>query len=185
MDYLIVGLGNPGDKYHKTRHNIGFEVLNYIAAQEQLVFTPNKHAECCTITVANKKVLLIKPITFMNLSGKALRYWMQWYKIKQDNILVVVDDIALPTGKIRLRPAGSSAGHNGLKDIERVLGSQSYARLKFGVGSDFPPGQQSRYVLSRFPDREGALLEIQIQKAAEAVYSFVEQGIEKTMTQFN
>lgn len=185
MDYLIVGLGNPGAKYHKTRHNIGFEVLDFIAHANQLDFVADKHAERCTLQTANHNVLLIKPITFMNLSGKALLYWMQWYKIPLQNILVVVDDIALPVGKMRLRAFGSSAGHNGLKDIERVLGSQNYSRLRFGVGNDFAAGQQSRFVLSKFPENDLALVNLQIEKAAQAVLYFVEHGIEKTMAQFN
>jgi PTH1 family peptidyl-tRNA hydrolase len=185
MDYLIVGLGNPGDKYSKTRHNIGFDILDYIAKENNLDFKSDKFVEKAEWIFEGKKVLLIKPQTFMNLSGKAVLHWKQWYKIPLENILILTDDIALPVGKIRLRPSGSNAGHNGLKDIENVLGGQHYARLKFGVGNNFPPGKQSDFVLSRFSENDRAEVNLKIEKAAMAVNAFIKNGIEFSMAQFN
>jgi PTH1 family peptidyl-tRNA hydrolase len=185
MDYLIVGLGNPGTKYEHTRHNIGFDVLETWALKHGFSFSIQTYAETASGNINGKKVLAIKPQTFMNLSGKALLYWKQWYKIPQENILVVVDDIALPVGKLRMRPAGSSAGHNGLKDIEKVLGGQAYARLKFGVGNDFPAGRQSDFVLGKFNPNDQATVKLKIDKAIQMIDSFIEIGVPKTMTAFN
>lgn len=185
MDYLIVGLGNPGTKYEHTRHNIGFDVLDAWALKHEFSFSIQTYAETASGNINGKKILAIKPQTFMNLSGKALLYWKQWYKIPQENILVVVDDIALPVGKLRMRPAGSSAGHNGLKDIEKVLGGQEYARLKFGVGNDFPVGRQSDFVLGKFNPTDQATVKLKIDAAIQMIDSFIEIGAPKTMTTFN
>jgi len=185
MNYLIVGLGNPGDKYHQTRHNIGFDILDEIAKDNNLSFKADKFVLRTEWVINGQKVLLIKPETFMNLSGKAVQYWSHWFKIPQENILILVDDIALPVGKIRLRKGGSSAGHNGLKDIERMMGTQEIPRLKFGVGNNFPAGRQADYVLTRFSEDDRATVNLNIDKAKKAVQTFVEKGIDKAMADFN
>ena len=154
MKYLICGLGNIGPEYHYTRHNIGFRVLDALAKASNIVFTDKRYGAVAKMRVKNKELILLKPSTYMNLSGNALRYWMQEEKIPVENVLVIVDDLALPFGTLRLKPKGSDAGHNGLKDIARVLGNDKYARLTFGIGRDFPKGGQVVYVLGCFPKAE-------------------------------
>ncbi len=185
MKYLIVGLGNPGEKYQNTRHNIGFMVLDYLAQQQEISFKTEKLAEKTEIKHKGRTLHLIKPSTFMNLSGKAVNYWLQQLKITPENLLIIVDDIALPNAKLRLRPKGSAGGHNGLADIEQVLGNANYARLRFGVGNDFEKGQQAAYVLDKFsPEQQNELNEA-IPKASEMILSFCTLGIERTMTSYN
>ncbi len=185
MKYLITGLGNPGPKYELTRHNIGFLVLDHLAEQMNCTFTSGKLAEMANSKHKGRQLYLIKPATFMNLSGKAVNYWLQALKIPKENLLVVVDDIALPFRKLRMRPKGSSAGHNGLNHIEQTIGGQDYVRLRFGVGNNFPKGRQVDYVLSNFDQEElNALPEI-MDVAAEMILSFVTIGAEKTMSEFN
>ena len=185
MKYLIVGLGNPGPKYELTRHNVGFLTLDRLAEQQDTAFRSDRLAEVADFKYKGRTVCLAKPTTFMNLSGKAVNYWLQALKIPKENLLVVTDDIALPFGKLRMKPKGSSAGHNGLKNIEDLTGGQDYARLRFGVGNDFHKGQQVDYVLSPFPREELDALPDLMDKAAEMILAFATVGIERTMSQYN
>jgi PTH1 family peptidyl-tRNA hydrolase len=185
MKYLVAGLGNIGAEYELTRHNIGFLVLDQLADQHKVEFTLERHAETADFRFKGKTIHLIKPTTYMNLSGKAVAYWLQELKIPKENLLVILDDIALPFGSLRLRPKGSSAGHNGLKNIELVLSGQDYARLRFGVGNAFGKGHQVDYVLSNFSKDEFNHLPDLMIKANEMVLSFCTQGVERTMSQYN
>lgn len=185
MKYLIVGLGNIGQEYVDTRHNIGFMVADALVKESAAGYSTLKHAYYSEFTHKGRGIHVIKPTTYMNLSGKAVSYWMQILKIPVDRILVVVDDIALPFSKLRLKPRGSSAGHNGLKHIEMTLGSQAYARLRFGIGDHFPKGRQVDYVLSGFDPEEQNDLPGLIDTSVEIIKSFVTIGAELTMTRFN
>lgn len=185
MKYLIAGLGNIGPEYELTRHNIGFLALDQLADKFDADFSSNRLAYTADFKHKGKHIHLIKPTTFMNLSGKAVNYWMKEWKIPQENILIITDDIALPYGKLRLRPKGSHGGHNGLRNIEETLGTQEYARLRFGVGGDFPKGRQVDYVLSNFDKNDFAELPIHLGKACDMMISFCTVGLQLTMTQFN
>jgi PTH1 family peptidyl-tRNA hydrolase len=185
MKYLIVGLGNPGAEYELTRHNIGFLILDRFADVEKVNFTTQRLADKAEIKFKGRQLHLIKPNTFMNLSGKAVNYWMNELKIPQENILVLVDDIALPFGSLRLRGKGSSAGHNGLNNIEAILGNQNYARLRFGIGNNFSKGQQVDFVLSPFSKEEFAELVPKMDRSIEMIKSFCTAGLERTMSGFN
>lgn len=185
MKFLIVGLGNPGAEYELTRHNIGFLILDRLADVEKVSFSTVRLADKAELRFKGRQITLIKPNTFMNLSGKAVVYWMNELKVPRENILVLVDDLALPFGKLRMKPKGSSAGHNGLGNIEAILGSADYPRLRFGIGNDFPKGHQSDYVLSKFKQEEFSELVPIMDKAIEMVRSYCTAGIECTMNQFN
>ncbi len=185
MNYLIVGLGNIGPEYADTRHNIGFMVLNEMAKQENAKFYNMRLAYYTEITHKARTLYLIKPTTYMNLSGKAVIYWINQLKIPIQNVLVVVDDIALPFGTLRLKPKGSAAGHNGLKHIEATLEHNDYARLRFGVSDNFPKGRQVDYVLDGFDKDELPELPTLIDRSTEMIKSFVTIGTELTMTKFN
>ena len=185
MRYLIIGLGNPGGEYEKTRHNIGFTILDKIVEDAGLEFSEKKYAEVAEIKYKGRILTLIKPNTFMNLSGKAVNYWMQKIKVKSENILIVTDDISLPFGTHRMRKRGSSGGHNGLKNISFLLGHDNYSRLRFGVGSNFKRGNQSQYVLNQFNDSEELILEKRIGLAINMINSFSTIGVELTMSEFN
>ncbi|MFD2870899.1 aminoacyl-tRNA hydrolase [Mucilaginibacter ximonensis] len=185
MKYLIVGLGNIGPEYADTRHNIGFMILDELAKQEGAEFNNMRLAYYTEISHKGRSLHLIKPTTYMNLSGKALNHWMKELKIPQQNVLVLVDDIALPFGTLRLKPKGSAAGHNGLKHIEATLGNNEYARLRFGVGDNYPKGRQVDYVLSGFDDDEVPELPGLIDRSIEMIKSFAAIGAELTMTKFN
>lgn len=185
MKYLIVGLGNIGPEYELTRHNIGFLILDRLADQHKVDFEVNKLASKAEFKHKGRSVHLIKPTTYMNLSGKAVNYWMQTLNIPMENILVVVDDIALPFGNCRMRQKGSSAGHNGLKNIEMALGGNKYPRLKFGIDNNYPPGGQVDYVLSNFKRSEFEELPEKMDKAIEMILSFTTIGITRTMTEYN
>lgn len=185
MNYLIVGLGNIGDEYARTRHNIGFRVLDALAGASNVVFDDRRYGFVATLKVKNQTLTLLKPSTYMNLSGNAVRYWMNEKKIPLERLLVVVDDIALPFGALRLKSGGSDAGHNGLKHIAQILGTQQYARLRFGIGNDFPRGAQVDYVLGEFPEADEALMPERLNLAAEAVKTFCLAGIATAMNQFN
>ena len=185
MKYLIIGLGNPGAEYELTRHNIGFLTLDRLADQQGASFQPARLADVAEIKFKGRQIQLIKPTTFMNRSGKAVNYWLQQLKIPVAQCLVITDDIALPFAKLRMRAKGSSAGHNGLKDIESVVGSDQYSRLRFGVGNDFPKGGQIDYVLGRFPQEEMDELPAHMDRAGEMILSFCTIGIERTMSQYN
>ncbi len=185
MKYLIVGLGNIGPEYALTRHNVGFMVLDRLASKENLIFKLDKMASIAEFKYKGRTIILIKPTTYMNLSGKALQYWMTQFKIPIENTMVIVDDLALPFGKLRIKPKGSSAGHNGLKNIESVLGNDLYPRLKFGIGNDFAKGRQIDYVLGQFDKNDFAELPIRIDKAIDMILSFSTIGIDRTMNFLN
>lgn len=185
MKYLIVGLGNIGSEYADTRHNIGFMVADEMAKQAGVSFSTLRYASYTEYRHRGNTVHLIKPTTYMNLSGKAVNYWMHELKIPIERILVIVDDLAIPFGKIRLRPKGSAAGHNGLRSIEALCGGQNYARLRFGIGDNFPKGRQVDYVLSGFDDDELIELPQLIEQSVQMAHSFAHVGLELTMTQFN
>lgn len=185
MKYLICGLGNIGPEYVYTRHNIGFRVLDALAKASNLVFTDNRYGATAELKVKNRQLLLLKPSTYMNLSGNALRYWMQKENIPVENVLIIVDDVALPFGTLRLKPKGSDAGHNGLKDIARVLGHDKYARLKFGIGNNYPRGAQIDYVLGDFTEDEERELPAKLETCCEIIKSFCLAGVQLTMNQFN
>ncbi len=185
MKYLIVGLGNPGAKYENTRHNIGFKVVEEFAKMRDAEFTTQKHGELAEAKWKGRSVLLLKPNTFMNLSGKAVNYWLKQEKIPVDNLMVIVDDISLPFGTLRLKGKGSDAGHNGLKDIQHVLNSPKYARLKFGVGNDFYPGRQAEYVLGEWKKNEALALPERIEMSTNFIKDFVSIGLGLTMTNWN
>lgn len=185
MKFLLVGLGNPGIEYENTRHNIGFSVLDGLARKHEGVFSLDRGAYKTTIKYRGKQLILIKPTTFMNLSGKAVNYWLQKEQISKENLLVITDDLALPFGKIRLKGSGSDGGHNGLKDIQQSLQTTNYARLRFGIGSDFPKGRQSDYVLGKWSAEEQSALEERITIAIEACESFCTIGLQLAMTNCN
>ena len=185
MKFLLVGLGNIGAEYQGTRHNIGFTVVEALADQAGATWATARYGAVAEMRVKNQQLLLLKPSTYMNLSGEAVRYWAQKEKIGLDHILVVVDDIALPFGAIRMRGKGADGGHNGLKNIDQMLGSQQYARLRFGVGNDFPRGAQVDYVLSHPGADELAVLPERAKVACDAIRAFCLSGIDFAMTHFN
>jgi PTH1 family peptidyl-tRNA hydrolase len=185
MKYLIAGLGNIGPEYELTRHNAGFLVLDQLADAHKTDFSTERLGMYAEIRHKGRTLHLMKPTTYMNLSGKAIAYWMQELKITRENLLVVVDEIALPFGSLRLRGKGSSAGHNGLKNIELVLNGQDYARLRVGVGDDYAKGRQVDYVLSNFSKEEFKQLPEVIGRANEMILSFCTAGLERTMSQYN
>jgi PTH1 family peptidyl-tRNA hydrolase len=185
MKYLIVGLGNIGPDYAHTRHNIGFDIADALVKELDGSFANIKLAYYSEVSYKGRKLHVIKPTTFMNLSGKAVNYWMHELKIAPENVLVIVDDLALPLGKLRLKLQGSSAGHNGLKSIEEACGGQNYPRLRFGIGDDFPKGRQIDYVLAPFDKEEQPELPALIDKCVALIKSFVTVGPSLTMTAFN
>jgi PTH1 family peptidyl-tRNA hydrolase len=183
--YLIVGLGNIGDEYDNTRHNIGFKVLDVLAAENELKFKADRLAAIAELKFKGRTLVLIKPSTYMNLSGKAVNYWMQAEKIARENILVITDDLALPFGALRLKGKGSDGGHNGLKNIQETLNSNEYARLRFGVGNEFSKGKQVDYVLGKWTKEEEKQLEPRIKQAIDIIKAFSTIGLQLTMTNFN
>ena len=183
--FLIAGLGNIGDEYENTRHNIGFKVLDSIAKENGLKFVSDRLASVAEYRFKGKTLILIKPTTYMNLSGKAVNYWMQAEKIGKENLLVVTDDIALPFGSLRMKGKGSDGGHNGLKNIQETLNSVDYARLRFGVGSEFSKGRQIEYVLGKWTDEEEKQLEPRIKMASDMIRGFATIGLQLTMTNYN
>lgn len=184
--YLIVGLGNIGPEYHETRHNIGFMVVDALARINNAPpFVDGRYGFTTSFTIKGRQLILLKPSTFMNLSGSAVRYWMQKENIPLENVLVVVDDLALTFGTLRLKGKGSDAGHNGLKHIAAILGTQNYARLRFGIGNDFPRGGQIDFVLGHFTNEDWKAMEERLETAGEIIKSFCLAGIEITMNQFN
>jgi len=185
MKYLIIGLGNPGTEHENSRHNIGFKILDALISAPNTSFKTDRYADVADLKFKGRKLVLIKPNTFMNLSGKAVNYWMRQSKIEATNILVVTDDISLPFGVLRMRKKGSDGGHNGLKDINSVIGNNNYARLRFGVGNDFPRGKQADFVLSNFTDIDNKSIEERIDLAIMMIQGFVTIGIDQTMSEFN
>lgn len=185
MKYLIVGLGNVGAEYEGTRHNAGFMVVEALAREAGVRWTLERRAYRSEMRIKGRTVVMIKPTTYMNLSGEAVRYWLQAEKVPIGNLLVVVDDIALPLGTLRMKKQGSGGGHNGLGNIEALLGHTNYARLRVGVGNNFGRGHQIDYVLGTFSPDELSVLEPKIDKAVEAVKCFVEQGPDRAMNMYN
>lgn len=185
MKYLIVGLGNIGAEYHETRHNMGFMILDAFAKASNIAFETKRYGDVAEARVKNKQLLLLKPSTYMNLSGNAVKYWIDKENIPLENVLVLVDDLALPLGSIRIKGKGSDAGHNGLKNIAQMLGTQNYARLRFGIGNDFPKGMQVDFVLGHFSEEEKAALASRIDVAVEAMKTFCLSGLSFTMNNYN
>ena len=185
MKYLIGGWGNIGSEYAGTRHNIGFRVLDALAKASNLVFEDKRYGMVATLPLKGQQLVLLKPSTYMNLSGNAVRYWMGKENIPLERLLVVVDDLSLPFGALRMKPGGSDGGHNGLKHIASVLGTQAYARLRFGIGNDFPRGGQIDYVLGQFTEEDLKTMDERVELAGEMVKSFCLAGIQITMNQFN
>ncbi len=185
MKYLIVGLGNIGDEYRNTRHNIGFKILDAFAEASNISFATERYGDIARVRVKNKQLVLLKPSTYMNLSGNAVRYWKEKEGIDLSHIFVLVDDLALPFGTIRIKGQGSDAGHNGLKNIAEMLGTNAYPRLRFGIGNDFPRGCQIDYVLGNFSLDERQKLPTRMDVAIDAIKSFCLAGIQITMNTFN
>ncbi len=185
MKFLIVGLGNAGNEYAHTRHNIGFDVVHTLVQKHKGSFVVDRLAFAAGIKWKGKTLICICPTTFMNLSGKAVKYWMNAEKILLENILIVVDELALPLSKLRLRPSGSAAGHNGLENIQEVLGTKDYPRLRFGIGNDYPKGFQSDFVLGKWTRTEEPLVKFKIEKSVEIIEIFATQGIAAAMNQVN
>jgi PTH1 family peptidyl-tRNA hydrolase len=183
--FLIAGLGNIGPEYAGTRHNIGFDVLDFLAFKHEAIFSTSRLAQVAHFQFKGATFICIKPSTYVNLSGKAVKYWMDSEGVAIENLLVVLDDIALPLTRLRLRPDGSDAGHNGLTSVEESLGSRSYARLRFGVGNDFPRGMQVEYVLGHWKTEELPLVRRKIEKCAEIIESFALAGLQRTMNTYN
>lgn len=183
--YLIVGLGNIGEKYSETRHNIGFKILDALSKNEGFSFETVKLGDVGTFKIKGRSVLCLKPSTYMNLSGKALKYWMGKEKIPLENLLVVTDDINLPFGTLRVKTKGSDGGHNGLKDIQHIIQTTAYNRFRFGVGSDFGKGRQIDYVLGKWCETEKETLKERLEKSTELIRSFILAGVKNTMNQFN
>ncbi len=185
MKYLIVGLGNIGEEYENTRHNIGFWILDALARASNISFSEKRYGATAEMKFAGRTFILLKPNTFMNLSGRSVQYWMQKEKIELDKVLILVDDLALPLGKIRIRLKGGDAGHNGLKSIHQILGTQDYVRLRFGIGSDFPRGRQVDYVLGRWSAEEEDIVNSKMELCIEMIKAFATTEIGQVMTKYN
>ena len=185
MKHLIVGLGNIGAEYANTRHNIGFKILDAFAEASNIFFSEDRYGSIAECRVKNQQLLLLKPSTYMNLSGNAVRYWMQKEKIDMQHLLVLVDDLSLPFGTLRLRARGSAGGHNGLKNIQDLLSSDAYARLRFGIGNEFSRGAQVEYVLGEWSSEETKLMGERLDIACDIIKSFCLQGVERTMNAYN
>ncbi|MBS1547666.1 MAG: aminoacyl-tRNA hydrolase [Bacteroidetes bacterium] len=185
MKFLIVGLGNPGLEYEGTRHNIGFQALDALAANFEARFNADRYADTAQFRHKGRTFILIKPQTFMNLSGKAVRYWLEQERLSPEQLLVVADDLALPFGKVRLRAAGGAGGHNGLTNIIELIGTEGFPRLRFGIGNDFAKGRQSEFVLGRWSGEEQKELPDRIEQVGKAVLQFGLLGISDAMNHFN
>lgn len=185
MKHLIVGLGNIGTEYEGTRHNIGFRVLDALAKASNISFQDKRYGFVAHLRVKNQELVLLKPSTYMNLSGNAVRYWMQQEKIALDHLLVIVDDLSLPVGTIRMRQGGADAGHNGLKHIAQTLGTQAYNRLKFGIGNDFPRGGQVDFVLGTFSPEDDKVVDEKVPVACEAIKAYALSGMQFAMCNYN
>jgi PTH1 family peptidyl-tRNA hydrolase len=185
MKYLIVGLGNIGSEYEETRHNIGFKVLDAFAKASNIFFTPNRLGDVVITKQRGRTLVLLKPSTFMNLSGKAVQYWMGAEKIPADNVMIITDDLALPFGKIRIRAKGSDGGHNGIKSIIAALGNQSFPRLRFGISDEFSKGNQVSYVLGKWNEQELETLDERVTICCDAVKNFTFNPLGRVMSVFN
>ncbi len=183
--FLIAGLGNIGEKYQDTRHNIGFTILDALAKERDVAFETKKLGDLTRFNHKGRTFILLKPNTYMNLSGKAVSYWMKIEKIPLENLLVVTDDLNLPYGTIRIKGKGSSGGHNGLTNINEVLQTQNYARFRFGIGNDYPKGRQIEHVLGTWDEEESEKLPERLEKSGKAIISFAMAGLNNTMSTFN
>lgn len=183
--FLIVGLGNIGEEYAETRHNIGFKIVDHLAVEAGSKFSSGRYADVAEVKYKGKQLILIKPTTYMNLSGKAVNYWLQAEKIAVENMLILVDELALPFGKIRIGPKGSDGGHNGLKSIQETLNSPNYPRLRFGISNEFNKGAQVDYVLGKWNEEELKTLNDRIKISADACKAFAFIGLERCMNEFN
>jgi PTH1 family peptidyl-tRNA hydrolase len=183
--FLIAGLGNPGSEYVHTRHNIGFDIADALVAKHGATFKTDRLADIATFNFKGKEAIVIKPSTFMNLSGRSVKYWMDIKKVDITQLLVIVDDLALPLSKLRLRPSGSDAGHNGLGSIQETLGTVNYPKLRFGIGNDFPKGMQVEFVLGRWSPEEIPLVKLKLAGSLEVIESFMFRGIDRTMGDVN
>ncbi|QBA63188.1 aminoacyl-tRNA hydrolase [Muriicola soli] len=183
--FLITGLGNIGPEYDNTRHNIGFQILDHLASKKELTFVQNKLGSTAMFKIKGRSILLLKPATFMNRSGKAVHYWLEKEKIPKEHLLIVTDDINLPFGTLRLKTKGSDGGHNGLADVQQSLQTSQYNRLRFGLGSDFPKGRQVDYVLGKWEENEEKALPERLDRCTELIESFVLQGVNITMNTYN
>lgn len=185
MKFLVVGLGNVGNEYAHTRHNIGFDVVNAFVVKHNGSFRSDRLAFVADVKWKGKIFVCVCPTTFMNLSGKAVKYWLDKEKIAKENMLVILDDLALPLSKLRLKPAGSDAGHNGLTSVQEVLGTTEYPRLRFGIGNDYPKGMQSEFVLGKWRKEEEPLVKLKIDKCVEVIEMFAAQGLTAAMNWIN
>lgn len=185
MKYLVFGLGNPGPEYADTRHNVGFQAIDRMADKADLTFERTRHADLATMKVKGRQLLLLKPNTFMNNSGKAVHYWMQEEKVPEDRVIVITDDVALPFGKLRLRAKGGPGGHNGLTDIIERIGSSEFPRLRFGIGNDYPKGKQVEYVLGQWNRDQKETLPERLDQACEIVRQVPFLGLKRTMSEYN
>lgn len=183
--FLLVGLGNPGNEYAHTRHNIGFDVLHAFVTKHGGQFAVDRLAYQAQVSWKGKQFVCICPTTYMNLSGRAFKFWLEKTKVSLEQTLTVLDDLALPIDKLRLRPSGTHAGHNGLKDIEAILGTDGYPKLRFGIGNQFPKGMQSEFVLSQWKPDELATIQLKVEKSVEIIESWATIGIERTMSLYN
>jgi peptidyl-tRNA hydrolase, PTH1 family len=183
--FLIAGLGNIGFEYEHTRHNIGFDILDAYVSGHQSSFAVDRLAYKAEFSVKGKKIICIKPTTYMNLSGKAVKYWLEKEKIDPDHLLVLVDELAVPLNKLKIKPSGSDGGHNGLKSIQELLGTVQYPRLRFGIGNDFPKGRQVEHVLGKWKASEETVVKLKIDRCTQAIDEFVLMGLEKTMASVN
>ena len=185
MKYLIVGLGNIGAEYEHTRHNIGFDIADTFVSKHGGTFKSDRLADVAEVKWKGRTLVVIKPTTYMNLSGKAVKYWMDKEKVPLENIMVLVDDLALPVEVLRIRPGGSDAGQNGLKSIQELLGTNQYPRLRFGIGNNYPKGRQVDFVLGKWPAEELKIVQWKLEKCVEIIEGFVSIGLERTMNKFN
>ncbi len=185
MKYLVVGLGNIGAEYAETRHNIGFKVLDALAEASNISFTSGRYGSVAQLKHKGRTIILLKPATYMNLSGKAVRYWLEAEKVPVENLLVISDDIAIPFGQLRMRMKGSAGGHNGLKNITELLGHDNYSRMRFGVGGDFARGHQIEYVLGEWSSEELETMPERLKLFGDAILSFATAGVQLTMNSFN
>jgi peptidyl-tRNA hydrolase, PTH1 family len=183
--FLFIGLGNIGAEYGNTRHNIGFDIMNAFVLKHGGTFSVDRLAYVAEVKFKGRQIVCICPTTFMNLSGRAFKYWLDKTKVPLENTLTIVDDLALPLDKLRLRPSGTDAGHNGLKDIQNILGTDKYPKLRFGIGNNYPKGMQADFVLSKWLKAEEPTVLLKIEKCLELMESFITAGIEQTMTAFN
>lgn len=185
MNFLIVGLGNIGDEYAGTKHNMGFRILDALAKASNISFEDERYGFISEMRIKNQKLFLLKPSTYMNASGNAVRYWVNKKKIELDRLLVVCDDLSLPFGKLRMKPSGSEAGHNGLRSITQCLGTNQYPRLRFGIGNDFPRGAQCDWVLAPFGEEELKEMDQRVETAGKMIASFCLSGIDEAMNLYN